>query len=333
MTTRIWRQQDGALPNLLAIGYAVGGYVLGWAGLFAESYWINAVATLLLAHAMVIGAYLIHECAHNTIFADNRANARLGAVLAWLCGAAYGRYEDIRHKHFRHHVDRADVVAFDYRTRLARHPWLLRVVQGLEWLYIPAVDIVMHALVVILPFVLPTRRERRAHVLAVLLVRTLLLGLVAWFSLKALLLYFLAYMLFMHVMRFMDVHQHTFEVFPTLEAARGPEAAKFDRDFEHRNTYSNLISLRHPWLNLLTLNFGYHNAHHVRPTAPWYTLPGLHRELFPDEREQVLTVSDLLRSYHRYRVARIVNADAPELDVGNGREFVGVLGVSFLTAH
>ena len=109
MGSQVFRYPDGRLPNALAFLYAGGGYVLGIAGLTATAWWLNALATVLLAHALVIAAYLIHECAHNTLFADNRWNARLGAALMWLTGASYGRYEDIRHKHFRHHVDRADV--------------------------------------------------------------------------------------------------------------------------------------------------------------------------------------------------------------------------------
>jgi fatty acid desaturase len=170
----------------------------------------------------------------------------------------------------------------------------------------------MHALVIILPFRLVARRDRRARVLGVLAVRAVLFALLALASIKALLLYVLAYMLFLHVMRFMDVHQHTYEVWETLERPRGPQDDRFDRDYEHHNTYSNLISVRHPWLNLLVLNFGYHNAHHVRPTAPWYRLPRLHAELF---------------------VARVLNGDPPGMDVGDGRDFIGVVGVSFLTAH
>ena len=33
-----------------------------------------------------------------------------------------------------------------------------------------------------------------------------------------------------------------------------------DRDYGQCNTYSNVISVNHPWLNLLTLNFGYHGV-------------------------------------------------------------------------
>ncbi|MEJ2061376.1 MAG: fatty acid desaturase [Gammaproteobacteria bacterium] len=330
---QVMRQKSGYWPHFLALGYALGGFALGLWLITRAPGWPTLPGMLLLAHAMVIGAYLVHECAHNTIFLNNRYNAWLGELLDWLVGSAYGSYEGIRHKHFRHHVDRADVVAFDYRPMLERHPVLLRLVQALEWAYIPAVDLLMHSLVLILPFRLESRRSRRGRVIAVLFTRILFFAWLGWVSPWALLWYGVAYMLFLHVMRFMDVHQHTYEVFETLEGERGVEAEQFDRSYENHNTYSNLISLKHPWMNLFTLNFGYHNAHHVRPTAPWYALPRLHREQFGDDRSQILFVSNLLRSYHRYRVARVLNADPANMDVGNGRDFIGVVGVSFLTAH
>jgi len=61
-------------------------------------------------------------------------------------------------------------------------------------------------------------------------------------------------------MRFFDVHQHTYEAWETLERARTVEVARFDRDYEQRNTFSNLLSVRHRRLNLLVLNFSYHNV-------------------------------------------------------------------------
>ena len=39
------------------------------------------------------------------------------------------------------------------------------------------------------------------------------------------------------------------------------------------NTYSNLISTAFPPANLLSLNFGYHNAHHTQPMTPWRAPP------------------------------------------------------------
>ncbi len=333
--SRVLRYEDGLLPNVLALSYAFVGYPGGIALILSDSWLLNFCGVLLLAHAMVIAAYLVHECAHNTIFAGNEHNARLGALLNWLTGACYGDYEAIRHKHFRHHVDRADVVAFDYRTRLKRRPFLLRLLKALEWAYVPAVEVMMHVLVLVLPFTMASRRRYRARVIAVLLVRVSLFAGLVWLSPRALILYPLAYLLFLTVMRFMDAHQHTYEIFKTLEHERGSEVERFDREYEHRNTFSNLFSVQRPWLNVLVLNFGYHNAHHVKPTAPWYRLPSLHQELFGDDHAQLLPISNLLRAYHRYRVPRILNADG--IDVGmaqdRGRDFVGVDGVSFLTAH
>lgn len=133
MMGKRFRNPDGLVPNVAALAYVFTGYGFGLAALFADAWLLNAAGVLLLAHALVIAAYLIHECAHNTIFSDSRWNARLGSALLWFTGACYGRYEDIRHKHFRHHVDRADVVAFDFRPLLLLFPRLLRLVLMLEW--------------------------------------------------------------------------------------------------------------------------------------------------------------------------------------------------------
>ena len=65
-----------------AVAYAVGAYVLGFAGLFADSWIVNAAATVLLAHGMVIAAYLIHECGHNLVFSKARHNAALGRFMS-----------------------------------------------------------------------------------------------------------------------------------------------------------------------------------------------------------------------------------------------------------
>mgnify|MGYP000449935132 CR=1 FL=1 len=47
-------------------------------------------ATLLLAHAMVIAAYLIHECAHNLVFSRARHNAALGRAMSFGAPTASG---------------------------------------------------------------------------------------------------------------------------------------------------------------------------------------------------------------------------------------------------
>jgi fatty acid desaturase len=334
MKQRFWRYDGGAWPNLLALAYVVFGYSAGMGLLLADSPWWNLAGVLLLGHSMVIAAYFIHECAHNTIFASASNNERLGRTLNWLTGGCYGDYAALQHKHFRHHVDKADVVAFDYRRGLKQHPQLLRLMQGLEWLYVPALDIMMHVLQLMLPFLRPAYAHNRRRVLSVLMIRGSLFALLAGYAPQAALLYVLAYFLMLHVLRFMDAFQHTYEIFETLAQERGAEARQFDRHYENHNTYSNLISRKHPWLNLLVLNFSYHNAHHFKQAVPWHQLPALHRELYGNDDSQLIPFRNQLWSYHRHRVARMTNDIDERLVPGadKGREFVGVDGVNFLTA-
>ena len=99
----------------------------------------------------------------------------------------------------------------------------------------------------------------------------------------------------------------------------------------HRYMAGVEIPVLQDWL--LTLNFGYHNAHHVHPTTPWYALPRLHRELYSESAAQVLPVSALLMAYALHRVARVLNADPADAPIPPAQRFIGVVDVSFLTAH
>jgi fatty acid desaturase len=81
------------------------------------------------------------------------------------------------------------------------------------------------------------------------------------------------------------------------------------------------------------LNFGYHNAHHHRPSVPWYRLPTLHEGVFGEQTRAVLPLSELLRTWHRNRVRRVLSDDYGKPGQGPGRadNYVGAHGVSFLT--
>lgn len=331
---KIFKYTDAFWPNVMALSYVAAGYIGGLFFMLSSSLFLNAFAVIWFTHAMIIAAYLVHECAHNSVFKKNRYHRWLGEILLWICGASYSHYDDVRHKHVRHHTDRADVVSFDYRVKILRYPKLLKLIKSLEWMYIPAMEIAMHALVIILPFVKKERHHLRMRITVVLVLRILFFTLLASYSYKILFLYPLSYILFLIVMRFMDIHQHTYELYETLDSKRGEEAKKYNREFEQKNTYSNLMSTRYPWLNLLVLNFPFHNAHHEQPGRPWYALPKLHKKLYGENENQILDFSDLMKSYHRYRVARILNEDPIELPVKNLKDqFIGVDGVSFLTTH
>ncbi len=328
------RDRDGLWPLLAVTTYVFGGYFGGIALLLFTTHPIALLAgTLLTAHAMVIAAYLLHECGHNTLFRRNEHNARVGRVLNWIAASAYARFEDIRTKHMRHHVDNTDVVAFDHVAFLRAHPRIRRMIEALEWAYIPALPVMMHWTQILLPFVWSSRQHLRSRVLTVLAVRGSLFLLVLFWNPLAALLYLVAWLLMLHVLRFMDAFQHNYALSFTLETGGDP-TRRGDTAYEQSHTFSNPVSLRWPWLNLWTLNFGYHNAHHARPTVPWYRLPDLHRELFPADHPQVLGIREQLAAYHRHRVQRVVgdSADPEQFRERLRRgEAAGADAVSFLT--
>jgi omega-6 fatty acid desaturase (delta-12 desaturase) len=335
----LFKEPKGLLMSGGALAYAVAGYVAGFAGLFHDSPVVNAAATLLLAHAMIVAAYLIHECAHNLVFKRSRHNAALGRAMSWLCGASYGTYEDMRYKHFRHHVDNDDVVWFEYDKFFEKHPLLLRLVRGLEWLYIPAHDLIMHFVMVFTSFIIPQRRDQRRRNVTVILIRGGIFGVMLFVVPKVAILYAVAYLIMMHVLRFMDMLQHDYPYNPTLfEYADPPH--KGDSDWEQEHTFSNPVSLKYPGLNWLTLNFGYHNAHHADMNVPWYRLPELHRELTGDDPVRVIPFRSQLRLYHRNRLRRVHNPQPTDYPKGDdylrlARAGTGPIGgnaASFLTS-
>lgn len=320
-STGLLKESAGWLYYGVAVTYAIGGYGLGLAGLFVVSLPINIIAMLLLAHAMIISAYLIHECGHNLVFNRHRDNATLGRVMSWLCGAAYGTYEDMRYKHFRHHVDNDDVVWFAYDEFFARRPLFTTMIRGLEWLYIPAHDLLMHGVMVVTSFVIPQRRDQRVRNVVVILIRGGLFLALAIFFPKAALLYVVAYLIMMHVLRFMDSVQHDYPYSTTLfETSRAPH--KGDTVWEQEHTFSNPLSLRFSKLNWLTLNFGYHNAHHANMNLPFYRLPALHAELSGNDPDFIIPLGSQLRLYHNNRVSRIYNPQ-PE-NYPKGRDYLRV---------
>jgi fatty acid desaturase len=331
-TKTLWREPAGALPNALALGYAIAGYVGGFV-LMAQPAWpLAAVGVLLILHAMVIAAYLIHEAAHYTLFASPAHNRMAGETMSWIAGSAYASFERIRHMHLRHHRDRADVTCFDYKSFLKCHPAARRLTYILEWAHIPAVEILMHTQVIVRPLLEHSQRAHLPRAACVLVVRLALFGLLAWFSPQAAALYLLAYGLLLVVLNFFDAFHHTFDQYFVDAQTPLPMNGR-DRDFEQSNTYSNVVSVRHPWLNLLTLNFGYHNAHHERAATPWYALPRLNRQLFGEAPRELLPLPELLRTHHRNRLKRVLDDDYGSVGAGHGRAdgFIGAHGVSFLT--
>jgi omega-6 fatty acid desaturase (delta-12 desaturase) len=310
--TDYFHEPRGLLFHGAALLYGMGGYLLGLFGLFSDNLWVNAAATLLLGHAMIICAYMIHECGHNTVFRSNDTNAHLGRVLNWICGTSYGTFEDIRYKHFRHHMDNDDAVWFMCDEFFESHPRLVQWIRLLEWFYIPAHDIVMHFVTVFGAFIIPQRRDQRIRNLLVILIRGGVFLTVLWFNPKAAILYIVAYLVMMHILRFKDGLQHDYDGNPSL-FEQDPPSRYGGRATEQAHTFSNPECLKYDWPNYFTLCFGFHNGHHKRPTVPWYRLPVYHREQFGTDPGKVIPFSKQLRMYHKYRVQRVTHSGG-ELD-------------------
>ena len=65
---KLFKEPEGVIYNGGAILYAISGYTIGFFGLFNTNIIINILSSLLLGHAMIISAYLIHESGHNLVF-------------------------------------------------------------------------------------------------------------------------------------------------------------------------------------------------------------------------------------------------------------------------
>lgn len=340
--SKIFHEPQGILFHGAAVSYGVAGYILGIYGLFSHNGWINAAATLLLAHAMTISAYMIHECGHNTVFRSNGHNVILGRFLNWICGSSYGTFEDIRYKHFRHHMDGDDSVWFMYENYFERHPIQVRLIKLLEWFYIPAHEFLMHFIAVFSAFIIPQRRDQMMRNVLVILIRGTVFFGVLYFHPKVAVLYLLAYMIMLHILRFKDSVQHDYGSNPILFVEGAP--SRFGgRKTEQAHTFSNPECARYDWPNWVTLCFGYHNAHHKRPTVPWYKLPAYHREHFGTDPAILIPLSAQLKIYHKYRVQRVTHSggDLDDLPAAVEEEYLrraragqiyGGNAVSFLTS-
>lgn len=318
-----------ALWNAIVIFYILGGYVGGITLLLSANILLNLLGTLLLTHSLVLSAYLSHEFMHGTIFTRMRWNTVGGNIMLWLNGGCYARFRDLAREHIFHHVNKIDSVVFSLPAFMSTLPLPLRnLIVILEWFYFPIISFVLQFFAITAPFWNNQRQDERLRVTLLFLARGFLFTLLALASLKALVLYFLAYTGMITVLRLMDAFQHTYEVFPA-----GSPLPDRDHFYEQNNTFTTLISRRYWWLNLLVLNFGYHNAHHSVMKCPWHNLHELDQHLYNDDRSNYLTLFQLLRNYHRFRVSRICSGQGQGIDERgklNLDTFYGAVGVSFL---
>lgn len=321
--------QKKPLWNVAAVLYTVGGYCGAIALLLLSNIWLNILGVVLLTHCLVISAYLAHEFMHGTIFTDMKWNAVGGNIMLWLNGGCYAKFRDLAQEHIAHHVNRVDFAAFDLPAFINNLPAPIRgLILALEWLYFPVISFLLQWRAIFAPFWNQKRQDERLRITLILAVRGLLFTVLGLVSLKALGLYFLAYIGMITVLRYIDAFQHTYEAFPV-----GVSLPKRDRTYEQSNTFSNLFSRRYWWLNLLLLNFGYHNAHHELMKCPWHNLHELDTKLFTGEEAHYVNLSQLIANYHQFRISRIFSGQGKGIDEQGSFQldnFFGAVGVSFL---
>lgn len=326
---RSYVNQQKAFWNEIAISYAFLGYIGGVGLLFVTDGWLNLLGIVLLTHSLICSAYLSHEFMHGSIFKSRYWNVVFGQLMLWLNGGFYYGFQTLTLQHIAHHVDRADVFTFDIPAEIQKLPNLNRqIIVALEWLYFPAVSFWSRWQSIVKNWRNPEKRQQVTAIFAIRIASFAVLGII---SFKALLLYFLSYVGMITVLRWMDAFQHTYEAFPV-----GTSLPERDRNHEQTHTYSNLISRRYPWLNLLVLNFGYHNAHHAVMKCPWHSLPELNREFGQNQQVNVISFTEQMINYHRYRVTRLFAGQGDvtgEIGHRDYAQFYGAVDVSFITLY
>ena len=130
----LFRHDDGVWPNTAALAFTLLGWPAGIALLGQPAWWLNAIGVALVVLTLTWSAYFIHEFAHQAIFRTPQANERWGTLMSWINGSCFARFADLRRKHMRHHVERADVITFDAQAFLRAHPLVRRAVLTLATL-------------------------------------------------------------------------------------------------------------------------------------------------------------------------------------------------------
>ncbi|HEY9627881.1 MAG TPA: fatty acid desaturase [Coleofasciculaceae cyanobacterium] len=318
--------QQKPLWNAAALFYTIGGYYGGIFLLSAQAIALNALGIFLVTHALVLSAYLAHELMHGTFFSSIKTNHLWGALMQWLHGTSYARFQDLAQGHIDHHMKGVDLYLFDRIAFINRLPApLKRLIAALEWLYFPALFFIRQAAGVGLIYQNGTSATK-IRVIAVLLLRVAMFAAFGWFSPKGLLLYSLAYVGAVQIISIMDCLQHTYELHPYDAVIPKKSLA-----YEQSHTFSTPISRRYPWLNLLLLNFSYHNAHHAAMKCPWYSLPHLDAAITQQQDICHISLLQVLTNYHRFRVQRLFDENEGHISFDaegnpNVDRFYGVMG-------
>jgi hypothetical protein len=234
-----------------------------------------------------------------TLFARAEHNRLAGELMSFIAGGAYVSFERIRHLHLRHHRDRADVTCFDYKAFLRKRPLLRHLIYSLEWAHLPAVETLMHLQVILRPLLVQSQRRYLPRTIT-MLVR----GRRCWVqwhgshsaSCSAKWPTDYCWQRSSSSMRSTTFDQYFTDAVPVPLGDR-------DRNYEQRIRTQRRVG---------TLSVAQSGDAQLRlpqcpPRArecPLVPPPALHKELFAGSKRELMSLREVLRSFHRNRLKR-----------------------------
>ena len=309
------------LPSMLVLGAIV---IFTAAGIFlacTQQMIAMLSALFLITLAKIWSWYLSHDCAHNAAFRSKKSNTLVGECLSFLNGLSFFSFEAYRKDHVRHHAERIDIGGFDSGSFAVAYPRLFGAIAFSERMYLPAFYYVIKIINIHNAIFSGSRREA-ARAAGSICIYSVAVVTFARSSLMLMLVWQASSFIRIHVVRFVDCFQHSFQqVYPD------GEKLSHGKLYEIQNTFSVPIARKFTFLNLAILNFGYHTAHHCFPTCPWYMLPRLEKAIMEqfrrygvaDGREESATFFNFLAAYHRGRLSRLVSNDEGHPYDANGK--------------
>lgn len=319
------------LIDTAAVLYTLLGFSFGIYCITRSGAVVPLLGAILLMHTTTCSALLTHELMHHTMFDEVRFNDALARVLMLISGGCYFPYAGLKQQHLKHHRVKVGYDGFSIARWVTSLPsGVQKVIVAMEYAYFPVLSIISRVRSLAIPFFLPTSAALRVRIACVFALRMvcywLLWRMAPWSPLWLL----LGWVGMLHLLRVYDCFHHTFDVLPP-----GTPVPQLNRDYEQNNTYSSLISREMTCLNWLFLNYGYHNAHHARPTTHWLDLPRVHRTLGHEVDMRCILFRDLVKWYHKHRIDRIYKGIGHP-QIVNGKlamdEYRGVImNISFIT--
>ncbi|HNN94958.1 MAG TPA: fatty acid desaturase [Pseudomonadota bacterium] len=311
------------LLSCAVLAYTLLGYLVGLACVLSGSPLVAVAGIALLIHTTVLSGLLNHELIHRSVFRNPRVNDLLGSVVSLLNGACHVPFALLRRQHIAHHINKVGYDSFSITEWVKGLPRLPRIILiTLEWFYFPILSFISRGRALTYPFRNKKYRHLRLRVAVAILFRMAILILFYLINPWSVLSVFISHIGMISAFRLYDCYHHTFQVIPL-----GSKIPVLPGNYEQERTFSSLLSREHAWLNLIFLNYGYHNAHHYLFAAPWYHLPTIDRLMFGESNQRHILFRDWITWYHKNRIRRIFDGlGSPRID-GNQVKIESFYGI------